>query len=232
MDYRALYRRIASLALALVSTFALPLQAQTEPRGQPNETATLPGLPAIGLWMQTRAGKVADWLGEPHQGKKLIEPINVIIVDPFASTQADAVKRLQAACERAELETREGHSGGYEAIIGTEPAPQFPPGTEDSFSDAPFTLSNNHGRIFGPMPWMGVFVFTAAFSRESVDLVSKVKHRYESFDRARDAFTQRMSAKTNYRISSFAYLGNSFPADGALTTGDHDGMAVLLTAVR
>jgi hypothetical protein len=234
-------RRAFADALVAAAVFAAaamaPLGAEAASperavKGEPSELTVVPGLPDIGLWMLTREGTVADWLGAPHQGKKLLEPINVIIVDPFAASEADAVARLIAACEKAEFETREGHSGGYSALIGAETCPQFPPGTEESFSDAPFAVGNNHGRIFGPVAWKGIYIFTAAFSREGVDLVTKVKHYYESFDRARDAFTQKLSAKTDYRVSSLVYLGNDLISDDALTTGDHDGMAVLLKAIR
>ncbi len=224
--------RVRLLALSLLlAASASPLAAQASPKGEPSEAASPAGLPAIGLWM-LREGKVADWLGGPHLGKRLLEPINVIIVDPFAASAADAVARLSAACEKAEFELREGHSSGYSALIGGEVRRQSPPGTEESYSDAPFEVSNNHGRIFGPVAWMGSYVFTGAFSRESVDLVSKVKHQYESFDRARDAFTQKLSAKSDYRIASFVLLGSAILGDPALTTGDHDGMAVLLEAIK
>jgi hypothetical protein len=222
----------AIVMLALSLSFAPRLTAQAGPMGAPGDKVAPPGFPEIGLWMIARDGKVADWLGYPHQGRKLLEPINVLIVDPFAVSASDAASRLQAAVEKAEFELREGHSSGYSGLIGGSVYYQTPPGSEETFSDAPFTISNNHGRIFGPMEWEGAYLFTGAFSRESVDLITKVKHQYVSFDRARDAFTQKMSAKTEYRLSSFVYLGNAIPADDALTTGDHDGMAAVLRAIR
>jgi hypothetical protein len=221
-----------SSVLPLAGPLAAPLAAQEAVKGLATESATLPGLPAIGLWMLARDGSVADWLGAPCQGKKLLEPINVIIVDRFAASMEDAVSRLKAASEKTEFDLREGHSSGYSALIGGQAFPQFPAGTEETFSDAPFTLNNNHGRIFGPIEWEGSYVFTGAFSRENVDIVTKVKHQFASFDRARDAFSQKFSAKTEYRLSSFVYLGNDFPDDPSITTGDHDGMAVLLAATK
>lgn len=221
-----------ALALCLAGLLALPLAAQAGLKGLPDEKASPPGLPDIGLWMISKHGSVADWLGVPHQGKKLLEPINVIILDAFATSSGDAVSRLIAAVEKAEFELREGHSSGYSAYIEGLILTQCPPGSEETYSDGPFELSNNHGRIFGPIEWRGAYVFTGAFSRESVDLVTKVKHQYESFDRARDAFTQKLSAKTDYRVTAFVSLGNAILGDDALTTGDHDGIAVLLKAIR
>ena len=40
---------------------------------------------------------MADWLGAPHQGRKLLEPINVVIVDSFALSAGAAVARLHEA---------------------------------------------------------------------------------------------------------------------------------------
>ena len=201
-------------------------------KGLPTEKASPSGLPDIGLWMLAPDGNVADWLGEPYQGNRLLEPINVIIVDTFATSSDEAVARLLAVCGKAGFPQREGHSGGYSALIGDAVLSQFPPGADDSFSDALFAFSNDHGRIFGPVEWNGTFVFTGAFSREGVDVVTKVKHRFQSFDRARDAFTQRMSSTSQYQVSAFVPLGNAIVGGESLTTGDHDGVAVLLRTVR
>ena len=82
------------------------------------------------------------------------------------------------------------------------------------------------------MEWKGFYLFTGAFSRETVDVASKVKHHFNSFNRARDAFAKRMSEKAQYRVLSFADLGNAICGDPTLTTGDHDGMAVVLAPER
>ena len=39
------------------------------------------GLPQLGKWMLGSDGAAAHWLGEIYDGKRLREPINVIIVD-------------------------------------------------------------------------------------------------------------------------------------------------------
>lgn len=196
--------------------------------GRSEEEAAPPGLPSVGMWMISPKGSPADWLGRPCRGKRLLEPINVIIVDSLSSTAEEASRRLLGACSSAAFPLRQGHSSGYYAIIGSQLFAQFPPGDKDSFSDALF--ANDHGRIFGPLAWKGAFVFVGAFSRESVDLAARVKHRFESFDRARDSFAQRLSESGAYAISSFVQLGNAILGDAALSTGDHDGIAVLLSA--
>jgi hypothetical protein len=199
-------------------------------RGLPDEQAAPAGFPEIGFWMLSPGGGIADWLGAPFEGKRLLEPINVLIVDRRAASAEEASARLLAACGKSEFPQREGHSSGYWVRLGSMRYPQFPPGTEESFSDALFVFSNDHGRIFGPMKWDGAYLFAGAFSRESVDPVTKVKHRYMSFDRARDAFAARMSERGGYEIAGYMELGNAVVEDPALSTGDHDGVAVLLSA--
>ena len=49
--------------------------------------ANPPGLPAIGRWMIARDGTIAHWLGEIVDGKRLHEPVNVILIDEGAAAQ-------------------------------------------------------------------------------------------------------------------------------------------------
>jgi hypothetical protein len=97
-------------------------------------------------------------------------------------------------------------------------------------------MDNNHGRVFGPAQPRGAaggpYYFIGAFSRERVDPVTKVKHRYGSFDRARDDFAQRMDEHTDYKVTALVSLENALIGDPGVTTGDHDGIAILLTATR
>lgn len=209
-----------------------PASIQSRAQGLAEEEAFPQGLPSIGLWMISPRGSPADWLGLSCGGKRLLEPINVVIVDPIATSAEEAASRLLAACAKAEFPRRQGHSSGYYAIIGSQLFEQFPAGDKESFSDALFVFSNDHGRIFGPFEWNGRYVFVGAFSRERVDITARVKHRFESFDRARDSFAQRMSESSGYRLSAFVQLGNVLLGNPGLTTGDHDGIAVVLTAER
>jgi len=223
---------VLAFVLSAGAVFGASLVEQKGPQGAPEEKSIIPGLPAIGSWMLTRDGLIADWLGAAHQGKRLLEPINVVIIDPYAASAQDAEARLLAACKKAGFPEREGHSSGYQGLIESEVFSQVPLKSEDCFSDAPFELSNDHGRIFGTFEREGSYYFTGAFSRERVDLVIKVKHQFVSFNRARDVFAQRMSERSDYRIESFLSLGNVFIDDPNRTTGDHDGIAVLLMATR
>ncbi len=192
--------------------------------------ATPPDLPEIGKWMLDRDGVAAHWLGERVRGRSLREPINVILIDEAALTKDEATARVLAAAEAAGYPVRIGHSTGYQAFIGGEFYAQLPRGWNDAFSNDLFEISNNHGRVFGPHRVSGAFVFVAAFSREEVDPFRSPGHRYASFNRARDDFTQRLDGATPFKVAGFVSLDNALVGDVLVTTGDHDGVAVLLRA--
>lgn len=231
---------IALLTLALLSgctrqpqpvpaEYALPV-----PVGKALETVQLPSpMPDIGKWMVAPSGQVANWLGQPVDGKELCEPINIIILDPIATTVDAAQKRLVAASAAAGFLVRSGHSSGYGGIIDGRVYPEMPAGPGDAFSDEPFVLSNNHGRIFGPHPLPEGWMFIGAFSREAIEPTEKVKHGYASMNRSRDAYARGMATSAGYSVAAFPGLANAI-VDGAAScsTGDHDGVAVLLRANR
>ena len=217
------HNRFRALVLCVVVTSVPPVWAQ-----QGVDVATPEGLPAIGKWMLTAKGVPSDWLGEIYRGKNLREPINVIIIDEAASSAEDAKTRLLAAAARAGYPVRFGHSTGYQGFIGGQLHAQLPQGRDDAFSNEVFEVSNNHGRIFGPHVIGKTYLFTGAFSGEEVDPFSDPPHQYGSFNRARDDFTQRLDRQTDFKVSGFVNLGNALIDDPKLTTGDHDGMAVVM----
>ncbi|HZH52860.1 MAG TPA: hypothetical protein VEZ16_13375 [Microvirga sp.] len=209
-----------------------PAQPATGEWTSDANVATPQGLPAIGKWMLTAEGVPSDWLGEIYRGKTLREPINVIIVDEGAVSAEDAKARLTAAATKAGYPVRFGHSTGYQGYIGGHLYAQLPQGRDDAFSNDVFEVDNNHGRIFGPHKAGEAYVFTGALSREDIAILRPPRHRYASFDRARDDFTQRLDAATDYKVSGFVPLDNALVGDPKFTTGDHDGMAVLVRAGR
>lgn len=194
--------------------------------------ATPAGLPSIGKWMLTQQGEPSDWLGEVYEGKTLREPINVIIVDEAAVSIEDAKARLVSAAAQAGYPIRFGHSTGYQGVIGGSLYAQLPKGWDDAFSNDVFEVDNNHGRIFGPHATGNAYIFIAAFSREDVDPFRDPGHRFASFNRARDDFTQRLDRATDHKVSRFVPLDNALVDDPRFTTGDHDGVAVLVRAER
>ncbi|MFL5164387.1 MAG: hypothetical protein ACJ8CZ_18390 [Microvirga sp.] len=202
---------------------------EARPQQRPDiDVATPEGLPAIGRWMLTAQSVPSDWLGEIYERRNLREPINVIIVDQRASSADDAKARLLAAAARAGYPIRFGHSTGYQGFIGGQLYAQLPQGRDDAFSNDIFEVSNNHGRIFGPHQFGQGYLFAGAFSREEIDPIRDPPHSYGSFNRARDDFTQRLNRSTDFKVSRFVDLGNALIGDPKLTTGDHDGIAVVV----
>lgn len=193
------------------------------------EIATPPDLPALGKWMFDRDGSIAHWLGQTVDGKKLHEPINVILIDASAASPDQASAKLKAAAKAAGYPVRMGHSTGYRGFIGGDLYRQLPRGWDDAFSNRIFEETNNHGRIFGPYASGSGYVFIGAFSRESVDLVRDPPHRYASFNMARDDFARALAARAGFQHSGLAFLDNAIVNDPEVTTGDHDGHAVILT---
>lgn len=194
-----------------------------------SEIATPPDLPALGKWMFDRDGSIAHWLGQMVGGKKLHEPINVILIDVSSASPDQARVRLTRAAKMAGYPVRMGHSTGYRGFIDGDLYSQLPQGRDDAFSNRLFEETNNHGRIFGPYASGSGYVFIGAFSRESVDLIRDPPHRYASFNMARDDFARALAERAGFQHSGMAFLDNAISNDPQVTTGDHDGHAVVLT---
>ncbi len=190
------------------------------------------GMPSFGKWMYTPFFKAADWLGLPYKGKTLYEPINVIIEDAYARSPEEASQRLIAAAAKAGFPSRWGHSTGYLAYVNGAFRKQLIGDKHHAFSDAKWNKANNHGRIFGQVFFRDKYWFFAAYSREDTALFRKIRHRYASFNAARDKFAWSMDDATVYKVSRFVPLGNAILGSDKETTGDHDGLAVLLEAVE
>jgi hypothetical protein len=223
---------VLGLAAALLLGGAALRAQQAAPLTIANaEIAHPAGFPAIGKWMIAADGSIAHWLGQMFDGKHLHEPINVILIDAVAASADEAVTRLLAAAAAAGYPVRFGHSAGYRGFIGGDTYAQLPAGRDDAFSNRLFEESNNHGRVFGPHRFGAAFVFVGAFSRERVDLLRWPGHRYASFNQARDDFARDLAARTVFKSAGSVRLGNAVN-DAQVTTGDHDGMAVVLRAAR
>ena len=192
------------------------------------DVVTPPGLPSIGKWMVTHDGTIAHWLGESYRGKHLREPVNVILIDTAATSPEDAKQRLIAAATAAGYPVRFGHSAGYRALIGGQSYDQLPAGRDDAFSNRIFELTNNHGRLFGPHPTGNAYVSIGAFSREQVRPFRWPEHGYASFNAAREDFAVNLDRHTAFRFDGLVDLANAVTDDPQISTGDHDGRAVLL----
>jgi hypothetical protein len=190
------------------------------------------GWPVLGKWMIAPDLTPAHWLGTRLRGKRLREPINVIVVDPVARTSAEAERRFLTAATRAGFPSRRGHSSGYWGLIGPGLQPQFPATAHHALADGPFELDNDHGRFFGPHRHGDRFIFVGALSREKVTPFAEVKHQYVSFNLARDRFAAALDERTSFKLTAFLDLANAILGHAELTTGDHDHMAAVLTAAE
>jgi hypothetical protein len=190
------------------------------------------GFPSIGKWMISPEMTYASWLGATYEGKKLREPINVVIIDAFAKSPEDAMDRFLGSCSKAGFHSRPGHSGGYFGWLGDWLYSQIPFKKHHAIADEPFEFHNNHGRFFGPCFWAGRYFFIGALSREKMDPATKAEHVYVSFNQARDRFAFRLMEKAGFKITAFLGLDNALLDDPGVSTGDHDGVAVVLTATK
>ena len=184
----------------------------------------------IGKWMLGPNGQIADYGGAPHQGKTVLETVNVIIVDPTSRNSLEATWRLSAAMRRSGFPPRLIHSTGFRGLIDDQRYRQQPRGLFVGYSDAFFLVPNNHGRIFGPAPVETVsgYVWSGAFSTEEMAWVNGLpRHVYVSSNQARAALAARLVASGRARLGGMVALGNSYDTD-TTTTGDHDGYAVVV----
>ena len=192
------------------------------------EQTHLPEGLQIGRWLLTGREVPANWLGQKFQGKMMREPINVILVDEVAATPDAAVQYLLESCEAIGYLSRPGHSSDYRGQIGNVIYSQLPRQQNHAFSNAMYILPNNHGRIFGPHFFAGYYYFSGALSREAINLFAEVRHVYASFEMAKQDFAARMQASGRYFVVGAIAMENVFLPSQSMTTGDHDGTAVLL----
>ena len=192
------------------------------------EQTHLPEGLQIGRWLLTGREVPANWLGQKFQGKMMREPINVILVDEVAATPDAAVQYLLESCEAIGYLSRPGHSSDYRGQIGNVIYSQLPRQQNHAFSNAMYILPNNHGRIFGPHFFAGYYYFSGALSREAINLFAEVRHVYASFEMAKQDFAARMQASGRYFVVGASAMENVFLPSESMTTGDHDGTAVLL----
>ncbi|MFI5165209.1 MAG: hypothetical protein ACHQQS_01170 [Thermoanaerobaculales bacterium] len=193
------------------------------------EVVALPSLPTIGKWMLNGRLEVANWLGMKVRGKQVREPINVIVVDRLAGSAEEATRRLVDGLKTVGYGVVGGHSSGYNAIIGGRVLGQLPAGEREAFADGPPNQGSDHGRFFGPFPLERGFLFTGAFSLEVVSR-QVAGHLYGSFDHARDDLATRLDEATAYHVAGYVGVENAIVGNPVFTTGDHDGVAVLLEA--
>jgi hypothetical protein len=193
----------------------------------PTDTAPTP-YGDVGKWMLESNGQISDYGGQPYGGKKLLEPVNVIIVDPNSKSAAESTAKINTDMALAGFPAQPIHSSGFLGLIGSKTyGQQALPLT--AYSDNLFILQNDHGRLFGPAPATdGGYVWTGAFSTETPTIYNGLPtHAYVSSNAARDALVLRLVATGQVESISYIPLDNAVD-DPKTTTGDHDGYAVVI----
>lgn len=184
----------------------------------------------IGKWMLKTNGQIADWDGKRYGGKKLLETVNVIIVDPHSTTGAQANRGLNNAMLRSRFAAQPLHSTGFRGNIDGVTYGQKPQGPLLAYSNNFFLFRNDHGRFFGPDPIQtdAGFVWSGAFSTEQVGFTGLLPgHVYVSSNDARDALVRQLVGSGQATYGGLVPLENAYN-NPTTTTGDHDGFAVVL----
>lgn len=220
--------RVAPRPAVRVADPAPTLTAEAPTPSPQDEVSTEYG--DIGKWMVKPDGQIANWGGKPYGGKTLLESVNVIIVDPRSTTPTQAARRLNHAMFWSGFPAQPFHSTGFNGNIDDVTYGQKPRGLLQSYSNNFFLFRNDHGRIFGPDPVETAtgFVWSGAFSTEEVGFTGWVPgHVYVSSDRARDALVRQLVGSGQATYGGLVPMENAYNTD-AVTTGDHDGFAVVL----
>ena len=183
----------------------------------------------IGKWLLQPNGQISDFGGVPLDGKSLLEPVNVIIIDPTSTTSAQATAKLGADLTQAGFPAQVVHTTGFQSTIDGETFAQQPSGLLEAFSDNSFLLPDDHARAFGPAANQDGtgYVFTVAASREQLGLNGLVPcHTYVSYDQARDALAEQLILN-GATLVGVVPLSNAYESSTE-TTGDNDGYAIVI----
>ncbi|WP_197505975.1 Ig-like domain-containing protein [Mycobacterium sp. 852014-52144_SCH5372336] len=210
-----------SLVVAQASAVSAPEAiAASAAEPQPGDTTATP-YGNIGKWMLKSNGSIANWGGQTYQGKSLLEPVNVVIVDPTSTTREESIQKLNAAMRASGFPARSPHSTGYYGVIDDITYGQQPSGFLQAYADN--VSLTDHGRMFGPAPAANGqgYVWTGAFSTQGAT------HGYVSFNSASEELAQQLVNSGAATRLDNVYLGNA-ENSATQTTGDHTGYAVVL----
>jgi hypothetical protein len=232
-----IHREIERFALSLGYVWPTawsPPPANTVPSIAPGVPTPADDAPTaygdIGKWMLQSNGQISNYGGLPHGGRTLLEPVNVIIVDPTSTSAAESACKLNAAMFWSGFPAQPIHSTGFLGTIDDVTYGQQPTGLLLGFSDNFFLFPNNHGRIFGPDPveTSTGYVWSGAFSTETLVIYDFLpRHAYVSSNLARNALAMRLVASGQATYGGMVPLSNSYNT-ATTTTGDHDGYAVVI----
>lgn len=164
----------------------------------------------------------ANWLGRPTaDGRELLEPINLIIVDESSASAAASQQKLIQEFTAAGFAPRFGHSSGYWGKMNGVHFPQTPSQVDMAFADYMWTFTNNHTRMFGPFKSTNFYVWIGATSTEK-----GVIHDYVSFERSKQFMVEGLTKAGNTLLGS-QNLNNKVDTQNQ-HTGDHTGSAAVV----
>jgi hypothetical protein len=208
----------------------------------PGDVATSPLIPvSVGKWMlQESDGQISNWGGQPYGGRTLLEPVNVVILDPNSKSPEESTAKLNRDMTLAGFPAQPIHSTGFMGLIGgaTTHNPdgtytqQPADGSDAAYSDNLFIFPNNHARAFGPAPVPAAegsgYVWTVAASTETPSIYNgALTHSYLSSNLARDILVLRLLLTGQATFVGVVPMGNEYNTETE-TTGDHDGNAIVL----
>lgn len=186
-------------------------------------------LPELEPWVLRSDGMRADWLGMELNGKKLLEPINLILIDPCSRTREESILFLERNLDYAGFGKKFGHSSGYYSRMNGEIFSQLPTGYRYAYADDFSWKTNHHGRFFGPIRFGGAYIYSASFSQESFQLFARVHHIYQSYGSGVGELRERLLG-TGFFLEGEPVVdldpGQEQP--GEWSSGDHDGKMILL----
>jgi len=221
--------------------FGLPVVGTaTTTIADPGEPVYAPGIPSpadvahtpygdIGKWMLQPDGQISNWGGQKYGGRTLLEPINIIIVDPTSTSVAESSARLTAELTQAGFPIQLGHSTGFSGLIDGQVYSQQPTGIIDAYADQFFLFPQDHARAFGPDPLetSAGFVWTLAVSREIFGFYGLLPaHLYVSFNAGRDNLATKL-VSAGGTLVGFVPLHNAYDSL-TVETGDTDGYAAVI----
>ncbi|ADU27733.1 hypothetical protein [Ethanoligenens harbinense] len=223
--------------IAIMALLAGAASAQTIPTDQ---MVTLPNGLSVDKWMLQSDGKtVADCLGQTfsqYGNKKMQEMINLVWVDPYATSSDNANDRFKEALAGADPAINESamHTGGYTSYLNNILFQQKPDDGNTAFADKSWYNQNiHHFRTFGAVNYQNAWYITVAASTESFDWL-KLSHEWTSFNTARDMLVGALlNSKIDPGFTQLANLNlqNQISAgDPNLSTGDFDGVTAYIQA--
>ena len=215
----------------LIATLAAVIFSPSICIATPLSTTASPTFPIIDGLMRYSDLRYADWLSNRYSGRRLLVPINFVIVDPISKTGQESRDYIVSLFSKAGYPKQIGHYRDYLASIDGVNFPQIPGEWKTAFSSAPFWKTNDVVRLFGPGRWQGAYFIAGSVMRESFALLSRVHHKYLSYNLALSTLTEKLTAIATLKTGSPITLDRQI--DSIMDSlGDDDGRTNVFIRIR